>query len=428
MPRVFALSFFAALIALFCHPGAAQPPLAGRVELVEGDVRFIDTFQQTRRPVKGDELRAGDTIVTGRDGEVHLDMDDGGYLAARPNTRLRVVDYRADGGKNDRSILNLIAGTFRSITGWIPRVAPKGYRVTISTATLGIRGTDHEPLIIPEGSALGEAGAYDKVNEGSTILEGPGGSIEIPPDTAGFMPDRQDLRARLLSKIPDFFRQTAREYLFDGRHKAVQEKLQERLDTRRRLLDQNQTPDASSTEEPLDAARTADPSGSPTTLPAADSAGKGMLKAPLPAAAGAAGATGLAVPAPPTGAGVPPIPAAPGVADLSPVSSMRVPNLGGTAEAPTAPVSTRASAVPEAAPAPRAAASPTATAPATRATKPAPAGMSPPVLSRPPTVRADDDRAARLLRERDARLGDHRGGYEKDRESLRKRSSDKPRQ
>ncbi len=429
MRRLFALSFFAVLIALICHDSMAQPPLAGRVEFIEGDVRFIDAFQQTRRPVKGDELRAGDTIVTGRDGEVHLDMDDGGYLAARPNTRLKVVDYRADGGKNDRSILDLIAGTFRSITGWIPRVAPKGYRVTMTTATLGIRGTDHEPLIIPEGSALGEAGAYDKVNEGSTILEGPGGSIEIPPDTAGFMPAKPDTRARLLSKIPDFFLQTAHENLFDGRHKAVQDKLQERLDTRRRRLDQNQAPDASSNGESPDASPKADPSGSSIAPPAADAAGKDIPKVPLPAAAGAAGATGLAVPRPSVGAGLPPLPAAPGVPDLSSVSLIRMPNLGGITELPAIPATTRASGAPETAPAPRADPSRAATAPAARAAKPPGAGTSSPVVSRRPTARAaDDDRAARLQRERDARLSDHRGEYEKDRESLRERGSDKPRQ
>lgn len=425
MPRLLAMCLFAVLNALIGFEASAQTPVAGRVEFVEGDVKFIDTLQQARRPAKGDVLRAGDTILTGRDGEVHLDMDDGGYLAARPNTRLKIVDYRADGGKNDRSIIDLIAGTFRSITGWIPRVATKGYRVTMTTATLGIRGTDHEPLIIPEGSDLGEAGAYDKVNEGSTILEGPAGSVEIPPDAAGFVPEKPSLRARLLPKIPDFFRQTAHEYLFDGRHKAVQEKLQERLDTRRKLLEENKAPDASSKAEPdnVDASRAAPDPEAPAQP--ADAAGPGIPKAPLPAAAGAAGAVGLAVPAPP--AGVPGVPTPPGVPDLSSVSSMRAPMPAAPTvpdASPIAPVP-RTSTAPETAPVSRTIPPASAAAPAASAAKPPGAASTPPApAQRPPASRAaDEDRAARLKRERDSRLGDHRKDYEKDREGILERDA-----
>jgi hypothetical protein len=382
MQRLLGLLAFVALHAAWPAQAAVPPIVAGRVDFVAGDVRFVDGSQQVRRPAKGAVLRAGDTVVTGGDGEVHLDMEDGGYLAVRPGTRLKVVDYLAEGGKNDRSILDLVAGTFRSITGWIPRVAPKGYRVNMVTATLGVRGTDHEPLVIPEGSELGEAGAYDKVNEGATFIEAPSGRVEVPANAVGFAPQKAGDLARLLPSVPDFFHPTGNEKLLEGRHRAVQERLQERLDTRRRSIERTRPDHAPGGEQ-------AGESGASATG-AADAAA--APKVPLPAAAGAA-AGAVAVP-------------------------LSVPGVAG-------------SSVPAAAPAP--AAADTARRDARRASTP-PAGAArsddsdgpPPAESRRPAAApaADEDRATRLKRLREAQRDDHRRQYERERDLARERDAE----
>jgi len=71
----------------------------------------------SRLVVKDSQVNEGDTIITFKGGEVQLHMLDGAYLMGRENSRLKIEAYVADGGDKDRSILDLIKGTMRSITG-----------------------------------------------------------------------------------------------------------------------------------------------------------------------------------------------------------------------------------------------------------------------------------------------------------------------
>ena len=151
---------------LFYFNPAIAATTAGVIELVEGQVIITRANNITLAPIVGNSVEEGDTIITGADGELHVTMADSGFIAVRPNTRLKIEQYRAEGDKDDKSVISLLEGTFRSITGWIGKYSPRNYRITTPTATIGIRGTDHEPLYIPESAsgAEGEPGLYDKVN------------------------------------------------------------------------------------------------------------------------------------------------------------------------------------------------------------------------------------------------------------------------
>ena len=74
-------------------PPAAAANLAGKVELVEGEVTVSDKSKRTRRVAVGDSIFEGEGIVTGKDGELHLNMEDGGFIAVRPNTRMSIATY-----------------------------------------------------------------------------------------------------------------------------------------------------------------------------------------------------------------------------------------------------------------------------------------------------------------------------------------------
>src|SRR5262245_24701921 len=119
MVRILALLLVCALA--FCPssaqnvaaPAVGAATVAGTVELVDGDVTIYDRAKATRRIRIGEMLYEGDGVVTGRDGELHVAMDDGGYLAVRPNTSMTVVAYQAQGRDDDRSIFSLVAGSFR---------------------------------------------------------------------------------------------------------------------------------------------------------------------------------------------------------------------------------------------------------------------------------------------------------------------------
>jgi hypothetical protein len=210
----------------------ASASVAGRVALVEGDVRFYDKSQQSRRPKLRDAVYEGDFVFTGKDGEVHLDMEDGGYIGVRPSTRMHIANYKAEGGLDDESVIGLLEGSFRSITGWIGKLGRKKYQINTPTVTIGVRGTEHEPRVIPEGSSEGEPGTYDRVHVGETVMQTPRGAVNVGANQAGFMPLRGGVQPRVLERIPAFFRPTRHEARFQGQHQRIHQRLEGRRQDR----------------------------------------------------------------------------------------------------------------------------------------------------------------------------------------------------
>jgi len=237
--------FLAAL--LFPGKGFSQenpdaPVVAGKVEFIEGIVQFYDRQRRARVPRAGDPVYEGDSIVTGTDGEVHFTLEDGGFIAVRPNTKMRIVNFRAQGDEEDKLNIGLLEGSFRSMTGWIARFSRGNYLIRTPTATIGVRGTDHEPFHIPEGSSLGEPGTYDKVNEGGTVLTTKYGRVEVTPGKSGFAHLRRAEPPRALERPPAFFKPTRNEARFAGRQSEIQRSLQQRRDERRKAIEQRRAP------------------------------------------------------------------------------------------------------------------------------------------------------------------------------------------
>src|SRR6266850_4421232 len=219
--------------------GQATPVLAGKVELVEGDVRFFDRAMTLRRPVTEDSIFEGESVATGANGEVHLRMEDGGFIAVRPGTRMRIARFRAQGDESDAMTIGLLEGTLRSITGWIARYGRNSYQVRTPTVTIGVRGTDHEPYHIPAGSPLGEPGTYDRVNQGGTTMQTAQGRVDIAPGRAGFARLRRAERPRGLERIPAHFRPTRHEERITRRYQEIQQRLPELRENRRKLVQEH---------------------------------------------------------------------------------------------------------------------------------------------------------------------------------------------
>ena len=205
--------------------------VAGKIDLLEGDVRVFDSRNALRTVHVNDNIFEGDAIATGNDGEIHMTMEDTGFIAVRPNTKMRIMQYRANGDEQDKGVIGLLVGSFRSISGWIAKYQPKSYEIRTPTATIGIRGTDHEPKVIPDGSTEGDPGTYDKVNTGGTFIRTPQGSVDVSEHHAGFAPHAARggfARPRVLEGVPSFFRPTRNEHLIEGKHAAIQRGLQQR--------------------------------------------------------------------------------------------------------------------------------------------------------------------------------------------------------
>jgi hypothetical protein len=237
LPVALLLAFLAQL-AWAQAGNQAERVVAGTVSLVDGDVRFLDANQQARRPNARDPVYEGDSIVTGSGGEVHLDMQDGGYIGVRPGTRMRIVNFKAEGGNDDGFLISLLEGSFRAVTGWITHSGNRRAEVQTPTATIGIRGTDYEPLVIPEGSKAGEPGTYNRVNIGETEMRTKEGSVIVRPNQAGFVPHRGALRPRVLERVPALFKPTRNEKRFEGLHQRIHQHLEERRQQRVKQVEQ----------------------------------------------------------------------------------------------------------------------------------------------------------------------------------------------
>lgn len=239
-PRFFLLAFMLlTLVGLQAHaqaPAAATAYVAGKIDLMEGDVRIVDKQNQRRTVKVGDSVYEGDSVSTGANGEIHMTMDDQGFIAVRPNTKMRIMQYRAEGDDDDKGVISLIVGSLRSVTGWIGKYHPKSYSINTPTATIGIRGTDHEPKVIPEGSSEGDAGTYDKVNAGGSFINTPQGNVDVTPNHAAFAPHNGRAAPRMLAAVPHFFRPTRNEHLIEGKHDQIQRMVQQKREERRQQI------------------------------------------------------------------------------------------------------------------------------------------------------------------------------------------------
>lgn len=224
-------------------PGAqAQTPAtvanqAGVITLAHGNASLARGAATPRAARVGDAVYEGDVLTTSSEGELHLAMQDSGFMALRPNSQFTVVAYKADGGEDDKGVFKLLKGGLRSITGWIGRFNASAYQMRTPTATVGIRGTDHETRVIPEDSSEGVPGTYDKVYAGQTYIETEGGGrAEVSPDQAGYVSHRLRERPRVLAQMPGFFRPGPHETEIAKKHAEIQALIEQRRNERRKTI------------------------------------------------------------------------------------------------------------------------------------------------------------------------------------------------
>ena len=208
-----ALLHLAAALALALASASVYAAVAGHVQFVHGTVQLTTGAGKIHAIQKGDAVSEGDTLTTAPAASAQISMEDGGFIAVRPDTSLKFDSFRFAGKQdgNEQSFFSLFKGGFRAITGLIGRINKEKYRISTPFATLGIRGTDHEILVVAPGSAmalLALVGTYDKVNLCETTLTTGKGTLSIFPNQMGYaggadqMPQLQPLNLKLFSVAP----------------------------------------------------------------------------------------------------------------------------------------------------------------------------------------------------------------------------------
>ncbi|MDH4234558.1 MAG: FecR family protein, partial [Gallionella sp.] len=179
---------------------------------MSGQVQITNAAGQTRALQKGDAIHESDTVITAKGASAQIRLMDGGIIAVRPDSQLKLDSFVFTGeeGGKDKSFFSLLRGGFRAITGLIGQKNKANYRIATAGSTIGIRGTDHETFVVVPGSELAAntpAGTYNKVNSGETTLTTDKGTINILPNQMGFaaagqMPQLQPINLNIFTVAP----------------------------------------------------------------------------------------------------------------------------------------------------------------------------------------------------------------------------------
>lgn len=123
----------------------------------------------------GDEVFEGDQINTAEHASISLKMNDGAILSLRENSSVNLLRYHYPGNNKSAptSVLELLRGGLRKVTGLIARQKPDRYQLRTATYTVGIRGTEFVAQLCRQQDCTQELYANDPAATLHTaVLEG----------------------------------------------------------------------------------------------------------------------------------------------------------------------------------------------------------------------------------------------------------------
>lgn len=199
-------------------PAPATGTRFATVWRLRGDVTAAQNNGGNLRKLReGDPVYVGERVRAAAQAEAVLRTEDAGVVAVRPGTEFIAERFVAEDKPTDSLTIRLVTGSLRVISGWIGQTNRSGHTIVTASATIGIRGTDHEPYVLSPELAKATAnpeGTYDKVNRGGTTLKVGDNTLDIDPGKVGFAraPSRTKERALLtillpvlLDKVPSFY-------------------------------------------------------------------------------------------------------------------------------------------------------------------------------------------------------------------------------
>ena len=156
------------------------PEAVGQVIQVRGKTFAISAKKKRRDLQPGSELYVGDRLYTGVKGFMRLSMIDEAKIDMRCNSEMLIEDYKLLRAGN-RSVIYLIKGSLRKITGTIGKMADDVYEMKTPMATVGVRGTEYALRVLQahgcDGSLdVNSNGLFVKVNRGAIDLKNKSGT------------------------------------------------------------------------------------------------------------------------------------------------------------------------------------------------------------------------------------------------------------
>lgn len=165
---------------------------AGRILFAAGSV-FVEDQRgaASRIPLRSnDTVVRGQTVVTGKDGRVQLQLTDGSLFSLQPNTQFRIDEY-VFSAREQRGFFSLLRGALRTSSGAIGKRNPEDYRLKTPSGTVGIRGTVYlaeETVCDPTCSPGLSAGLRVQVQEGRVLVSNNAGERLVNTGEGALVP------------------------------------------------------------------------------------------------------------------------------------------------------------------------------------------------------------------------------------------------
>jgi len=141
----------------------------GKVVAAEGQVIAVGQDRITRQLIAGDSVYVGDKMITGADGFLRLKMVDQALLDLRCYSILVIEEYDLQ-STTRTSVINLLQGSLRKVTGEIGKWKEDVYELRTPVASVGVRGTEYALRVFQSkgcrGSIDTDDGLYVQVIEG----------------------------------------------------------------------------------------------------------------------------------------------------------------------------------------------------------------------------------------------------------------------
>ena len=123
--------------------------VVGEVTSLNGEVIATDSRGNKRRLVGKADLYEGDRLTTEKGSSVVVKMIDDAEIHLKQDSSVRITEYKMKSGfeRGSSSILDLIKGGLKTLTGAIGGNPLSVYRFQTGVVTIGVRGTEYVVML-----------------------------------------------------------------------------------------------------------------------------------------------------------------------------------------------------------------------------------------------------------------------------------------
>ncbi len=151
----------------------------GVVAEMSGSVIAVDRRKVSRKLSTRAPVFLGDKVITGEHGAVRLRMIDEAILDLRCFSIMVIEEYALN-TNNRKSILNLLQGSLKKVTGKIGKMTEDIYELKTPLASVGVRGTEYALRVFQSkgcgGTIDADDGLYLQVIKGLVNVHNEAGS------------------------------------------------------------------------------------------------------------------------------------------------------------------------------------------------------------------------------------------------------------